>query len=88
MTTEHREIPLRELRNNISRVLREVEGGACFRVTVRGRPVAELRPIEDEARPRRWVPREVIERIIRESELDYETFAEIRRELGERIDEI
>jgi len=40
-----REIPQRELRNNVSAVLREVEAGQAVRVTVRGRPVAELVPL-------------------------------------------
>ncbi len=39
-----REIPLRELRNQISRVLRQVEAGERMTVTVDGRPVADLIP--------------------------------------------
>ncbi|HEX4209527.1 MAG TPA: type II toxin-antitoxin system prevent-host-death family antitoxin [Candidatus Binataceae bacterium] len=38
-------IPQRELRNRISRVLREVESGEHMRITVNGRPVAELVPV-------------------------------------------
>ena len=38
-------IPVRELRNEVSRVMAEVEAGASFHVSVSGRPVAELRPI-------------------------------------------
>jgi prevent-host-death family protein len=37
-------IPQRELRNNIGAVLRAVEAGEAFTVTVRGRPVARLVP--------------------------------------------
>ncbi len=37
-------IPQRELRNNISDVLRRAEGGERFTITVNGRPVAELGP--------------------------------------------
>lgn len=44
-------IPQKELRNQVSDVLRRVEAGETFTVTVAGRPVAELRP----ARRRRWV---------------------------------
>lgn len=36
------ELPQRVLRNDISRVLREVEAGKRFHVTVNGRVVAEL----------------------------------------------
>lgn len=39
------DIPQRELRNDIARVLREAEAGKSFRVTVAGRPVAELGPM-------------------------------------------
>ncbi len=38
-------IPQRELRNDVSAVLRRVEAGEEFVVTVSGRPVAELRPV-------------------------------------------
>jgi prevent-host-death family protein len=44
------DIPARELRNDVSAVLRRVEHGERLRVTVSGRPVAELRPLV--ARPR------------------------------------
>ena len=37
-------IPQRELRNNVSDVLRRAEGGERFTITVNGRPVAELGP--------------------------------------------
>jgi prevent-host-death family protein len=43
------DIPARELRNDVSAVLRRVERGERLRVTVRGRPVAELVPLP--ARP-------------------------------------
>jgi prevent-host-death family protein len=46
-------IPQRELRNDVSAVLRRVEAGEEFVVTVSGRPVAELRPV---MRKRRFVP--------------------------------
>ncbi len=39
------EIPLRELRNNTSEVLRRVEDGEELDVTVNGRPVARLIPL-------------------------------------------
>lgn len=38
-------IPQRELRNNVSDVLRRAEGGEQFTVTVDGRPVAQLGPV-------------------------------------------
>ena len=54
-----RTISQRELRNDISRVLREVEGGEPVQVTVAGRPVAEIRPLI--TRRRRVPMSEVIE---------------------------
>ena len=45
------DLPQRELRNDISRVLRAAESGAVYTVTVDGRPVAELGP----HRPRQWI---------------------------------
>lgn len=43
----HRTIPQRELRNNVSAVLREAEAGTWFTITVRGRPVATLGPLTE-----------------------------------------
>jgi prevent-host-death family protein len=39
------DIPARQLRNDVSAVLRRVEAGERLRVTVNGRPVAELVPL-------------------------------------------
>lgn len=52
-------IPQKELRNNVSDVLRRAEAGEEFTITVAGRPVAELRPV---AR-RRWVAYDEIKAI-------------------------
>jgi prevent-host-death family protein len=65
-----REIPQRELRNDISRVLREVEAGERLRITVDGRPVADLVPLV--GTPRTFVPREDLERMLEEVALDRE----------------
>jgi len=46
-------IPLRQLKNQPSEVLRRVEAGERLTVTVSGRPVAELTPL---ARRETWVP--------------------------------
>ena len=48
------EIPARELRNDVSKVLRRVEAGERLRVTVNGRPVAELVPLEKRPRSMSW----------------------------------
>ena len=44
-------IPQKQLRNQVGDVLRRVEAGETFTVTVAGRPVAELGP----TRRRQWV---------------------------------
>jgi prevent-host-death family protein len=52
-------IPQKELRNNVSEVLRRAEAGEEFTVTVAGRPVARLGP----ARPRQWVDGAALQRV-------------------------
>ena len=42
-------IPQRELRNDIAAILREAEAGTEFTVTVRGRPVAKVVPLDERA---------------------------------------
>ena len=44
-------IPQKELRNQVSEVLRRVEAGETLTITVAGREVAELSPV----RKHRWV---------------------------------
>jgi len=61
-------IPQRELRNNIARVLREVEAGERLRVTVDGRPVADLVPIGGVRRT--FVSVDDVGRILRSAPLD------------------
>ena len=52
-------IPLKQLRNQVSEVLRRVEGGETMLVTVAGRPAAELHP----AGGKRWVGGPALERV-------------------------
>jgi prevent-host-death family protein len=68
-------IPQRELRNDIGAILREAEAGTEFTVTVRGRPVAKVVPIEAPPERRRFVDRETLLRIFRESPVDEESWA-------------
>lgn len=48
------DIPARDLRNNVSAVLRRVEAGERLRITVSGRPVAELAPLQTRPRTIPW----------------------------------
>lgn len=59
-----RVIPQRELRNNISVVLRDAEAGQSFTVTVRGRAVARVVPAFDAGEPRTDVDRATVLRIL------------------------
>ena len=80
-----REIPQRELRNNVGAVLREVESGQTMRVTVRGRPVAELVPVSPGKQ--HLSPAEV-ERIVNEAPLDPEFASDLEAVAGATIDEL
>lgn len=62
-----RTIPQRMLRNHIREVLRQVEAGERLRVTVDGRPVADIVPI---GRRQTFVPRDEIVHIVRQTPLD------------------
>jgi prevent-host-death family protein len=73
----HRTIPQRELRNDIAAVLREAEAGTEFTVTVRGRPVAKLGPVDEPPGPRRYVDRETLRRFFNEHPPDEEWAAEL-----------
>jgi prevent-host-death family protein len=81
MSEPDRTIPQRELRNEISKVLREVERGDTIRVTVDGRPVADLVPVS----PRQtWVPSAVLRDIVLNHPLD-PGFADDVRDLDEEV---
>jgi prevent-host-death family protein len=77
-----REIPQRELRNSVAEVLRHVAGGGRFRITVRGRPVADLVPVSD--RPS-FVPRSEVERVTVEAPLDNGFLADVDAVVGSSI---
>jgi prevent-host-death family protein len=73
MSEPDRTIPQRELRNQIGKVLREVhDQGKTIRVTVNGRPVADLVPVREG--PRVSVPGWELLRMLRDTPVDA-TFA-------------
>src|SRR3954449_12574071 len=75
-------IPLRELRNDVSAILRAVEQeGSTFIITVRGKPVAQLSPMTEEPGPRRFVPVEDLQRMYDESPVDSEAWLKDMAEL-------
>ena len=81
-----RAIPQRELRNNIGRVLRQVEAGERLRITVDGRPVADLIPV---ARAQRtFVPRADVSRLLARAPLDPDFAQDLAAVTGATIDEL
>ena len=78
-------IPVRELRNDSAGILRQVEAGRSFRITVAGRDVAELGPV---AARGRFASKSALEAILREAPLDDQFMRDINDVLGERIDEL
>src|SRR5713226_2626250 len=80
---ERKEIPQRELRNSISRVLADVARGKSFRITVSGKPVADLVPASTR---RTWIPRAELERILREAPLDKNFLRDVDRAVDQSTD--
>ncbi|MGH3771434.1 MAG: type II toxin-antitoxin system Phd/YefM family antitoxin [Pseudonocardiaceae bacterium] len=78
-------IPLRELRNDTSGVLRRVEDGERFTVTVSGRPVAQLVPLP---RRRRFIPWDEFRAMMRDSAADPGLLDDLREMVPETIDDI
>lgn len=85
MSEPERKIPQRELRNDIGKVLREVASGTRLRVTVGGRPVADLVPIGE---GRRFVPRADVERLLRDAPLDKDFKLDVDAVVGATIEEL
>jgi prevent-host-death family protein len=80
------EVPSRDLRNDTAGVLRRVENGDDVVITVKGRPVAALVPIQ-RAR-RRWIRRaELVERL-RISQADPGLRADLARLAGDTTDDL
>jgi prevent-host-death family protein len=79
-------IPQRELRNQITRMLRAVEAGESMRITVDGRPVADLVPIAGKRRT--FAPRAEVEWILATASLDQAFAGDIDEVLGATIDQL
>jgi len=80
-----REIPLRELRNQVSRVLRGVEAGERFTVTVDGRPVADLVPHEGR---QRFLSREELLRLLEARRPSPGLRVDVRRLVPDTTDDV
>lgn len=79
------EIPLRELRNQTSRILRRVEAGEEITVTIDGRPVADLVPHSGR---RRFVPREELIRFLESREPTPELRRDVQRLVSDTTDDV
>lgn len=79
-----REIPQRELRNDVSRILAQVAAGARFLVTVRGQPVAELAPV---ARRRAWVPWLDVVAILERGPLDERLLMDVDEAVDQAVED-
>lgn len=79
-----RTIAQRELRNQIARVLRQVEAGERVRVTVGGRPVADLVPIGGVRRT--FAPRDEVAQILLRAPLDAAFAADIEAATGATVE--
>lgn len=66
-------ISVGKLRQNPTQMLREVAAGACYTITDRGRPIAEVRPV----REIRWVPSEQFTELMKELGPDPKWAAEL-----------
>ncbi len=78
-------IPVRDLRNDSAGILRQVEAGRTFLITVAGREVAELVPLTSRSR---FTTKAAAEEIIREAPLDDQFMRDVHAALGDRIDEL
>lgn len=80
------EVASRELRNDTAGVLRRVQAGEEVVVTVNGRPVAQLVPLQ-RAR-RQWLPRTELIRRLRVAQADPGLRDDLARLAGETTDEL
>lgn len=81
-----RTIPQRELRNRISQVLRQVEAGEHLRITVDGRPVADLVPVGGARRT--FVPRDELTKLLESAPLDRDFASDLRAATGATVEEL
>ncbi len=79
------EVAVRDLRNHTTRVLRRVERGERLRVTVNGRPVAEMRPL---ARRREVVPWDEFSRALEDCRADAALLDDLKTAVPDTSDDV
>lgn len=78
-------IPQRELRNDVSGVLRRVKGGESLRITVSGNDVADLVPVDDSPS---WTPGPRALELIADAQADAGLAAELAEAYPETTDNL
>lgn len=76
---------VRELRNDVSKVLRRVEAGEALVVTVNRRPVARLVPID---RRRTYVPLAELAEALQYASADHALLDDLRRMVPDTTDDL
>lgn len=79
------EVALRDLRNHTTSVLRRVERGERLRLTVNGRPVAEIRPL---ARRREIVPWDEVARALATCRADARLLEDLKQAVPDTTDDL
>lgn len=79
-------VPSRELRNDTAAVLRRVEAGERVTVTVNGRPVAELVPVQRSRRS--WIRRDDLVARLRRVQADPGLRDDLARLAGDTTDDL
>lgn len=78
-------IPQRELRNDVSGVLRRVRSGESLRITVSGNDAADLVPVDDAPS---WTPGSRARELIAEAQADAALAAELADAYPETTDNL
>ena len=79
------DVPSRELRNDTRGVLNRVENGEDVTITVDGRPIAVLRPLEQRTR---WIAREEFVARFARNQADAALTAELAGIFSETTDDL
>lgn len=80
------EVASRDLRNDTAGVLRRVRSGERVTVTVNGRPVAELIPVQRSRRS--WIGRDDLVARLRSAQADPGLRADVDRLAGDTTDDL
>ena len=80
------EVPSRDLRNDTAGVLKRVQDGEDVVITVNGRPVARLVPVQPVRR--RWLPKAELVRRLAQAQADPGLRADLAALAGDTTDDL